>query len=92
MLRIIRPRDIESVTGLRQTRIRELEARGEFPQRVRISDRAVGWRSDEVEAWIESRPRAEDVPADTGARNGIGTKYTGAVTATAAARAEREAT
>ena len=22
-------------------------------------DRAVGWRSDEIEAWIESRPRAQ---------------------------------
>lgn len=77
-LRIIRPRDIEAVTGLRQTRIRELEACGQFPRRIRISERAVGWRSDEVEAWIKGRPLADDVPADTEARNGIGTRHTGA--------------
>lgn len=80
MIRIIRPTEIAAVTGLRATRIRELEARGEFPARIRLSDRAVGWRSDEVEEWLRSRPRAKDVPADTTTRNGIGTTHTGATT------------
>jgi prophage regulatory protein len=65
MLRILRRPDVERVTGLKKTRIDELERRGEFPQRVRISDRATGWRSDEVEAWVAARPRAADVPSDS---------------------------
>jgi hypothetical protein len=28
-----------------------------FPAGVRIGDRAVAWREDEVLAWLESRPR-----------------------------------
>jgi prophage regulatory protein len=31
---------------------------GEFPIPVKLGERAVAWRSDEVDAWIESRPRA----------------------------------
>lgn len=65
-LRILRRPDVEAVTGLRRSRIDELERAGHFPQRVRLSDRAVGWRSDEVQAWLESRPRAADVGPDVG--------------------------
>ncbi len=68
MLRILRRPEVEAATGLRKTRIDDLERAGQFPKRVRISTRACGWRSDEVEAWIASRPRAEDVDADTGDR------------------------
>jgi prophage regulatory protein len=50
--------DLQRVTGLKRSRLDELERRGEFPARVRISNRAVAWRSDEVERWIESRQRA----------------------------------
>ncbi len=64
MIRILRRPEVESKTGLRRTRLDELERKGEFPKRVRISDRATGWRSDEIDAWIESRPRAADVDAD----------------------------
>jgi len=64
MRRIMRRPEVEAVTGLRRTRLDELERLGKFPQRVRISDRATGWRSDEVEEWIESRPLACDVESD----------------------------
>lgn len=61
---ILRRPDVAVATGLRKAQIDRLEARGEFPKRRRLSARAVGWRSDEVEAWIESRPLADDVRAD----------------------------
>lgn len=66
MLRIIRRPEIQAMTGLGRTRIDELERAGNFPARIRISTRACGWRSDEVERWIDSRPRAADIPADRG--------------------------
>lgn len=59
MLRILRRPEVESIVGLRRTRIDELERTGRFPKRIRLSARAVGWRSDEIEDWITSRPRAE---------------------------------
>ena len=64
MIRILRRPDVQALTGLRKTRLDELERQGKFPQRIRISDRATGWRSDEVAAWIEARPRAAEVEAD----------------------------
>jgi len=63
-IRILRRRQTCDQVGMSQTRVDVLEKRGEFPQRVRISERAVGWRSDEIEAWILARPRAADVPPD----------------------------
>lgn len=75
MLRILRRPEVAAVTGLSPTRIHELERKGEFPARVRLSERACGWRSDEVEEWIASRPRAADVRPDIGAdprRRGVG--------------------
>lgn len=66
MLRILRRPDVEAITGLKRTRLDDLERRGEFPKRVRISDRATGWRSDEVEAWVAALPLAETAPPDSG--------------------------
>lgn len=57
MLRILRRPEVEAATGLSKTQINRLEREGKFPKRVQISDRAVGWRSDEIEAWNDARPR-----------------------------------
>ena len=75
MQRILRRPEVVSATGLSASRIHELEQKGQFPARVRLSDRACGWLSDEIEAWINARPRAADVRPDIGAdprQRGIG--------------------
>lgn len=51
------PAVIEAV-GLGRSAIYALEARGEFPKRRKLTLRASAWRSDEINAWIESRPAA----------------------------------
>ena len=33
------------------------KAQGRFPQSVKISARAVGWYEDEIDEYIETRPR-----------------------------------
>jgi len=43
------------VTGLRKTKIYDLQAEGEFPMRVKITTHAVGWIEEEVQAWIARR-------------------------------------
>lgn len=94
MRRILRRPEVEAMTGLRRTRLDELERQGKFPQRIRISDRATGWRSDEIEAWIEARPRACDVDADMGEQLraiDVESKRKGAKARTAAIKERREA-
>jgi prophage regulatory protein len=54
-LRILRRRVVESATGLGRSAIYALMAKGEFPKSVKLTAKAVGWRSVDVEAWIASR-------------------------------------
>ena len=63
---LLRRNEVQRITGLGRTRLDELEREGRFPARVRVSDRAVAWRSDELDEWLASRPRASDVRADRG--------------------------
>ena len=42
-------------TGLGRSTLYALVAAGGFPPPVKLSLRAVGWRSQEVDAWLQSR-------------------------------------
>ena len=46
-------------TGLGRTRRWQLEKKGAFPRRVKISERAVGWYAREIIEFARSRPRVE---------------------------------
>jgi prophage regulatory protein len=48
--------------GLSKSTLWELVRRGQFPRPVRISSRAVAWRSSEVERWIAERTEAGRAP------------------------------
>ena len=56
----IRIRQVLAKTGLAQSSLYDLMARGEFPKPVPLSERRVAWLLDEVEAWIEQRVAARD--------------------------------
>lgn len=43
-------------TGLGRSTIYRMMAERRFPQAVRLSGRAVGWRSADVRHWADSRP------------------------------------
>jgi prophage regulatory protein len=43
------------VTGLRKTTIYELQAKGRFPRRVKITAHSVGWVEADVQAWLAQR-------------------------------------
>ena len=53
--RIIRSDELVTTTGLSRVTIWRLEQIGEFPKRRKLSAAAVGWKSSEIAAWIESR-------------------------------------
>jgi len=54
-MRMLRLAQVMDVTGLRKTKIYDLQAEGEFPMRVKITTHAVGWIEEEVQAWIARR-------------------------------------
>lgn len=55
---LLRLPDVARLTGLRRSSIYALVARGQFPRPVKLTRVASAWRSDELAAWIASRPRA----------------------------------
>lgn len=64
-LRMLRIREVESRTGLKKTQIYRLERRGEFPRRVKISERASGHVESEVEDFIARRIAASRAAPST---------------------------
>ena len=50
------------VTGLSKATVYRLLERGEFPPRVKLSPRCVGWRVADVDAWLDERAAASGVP------------------------------
>jgi prophage regulatory protein len=54
---ILRFPELQKVVGLSRCSIWRLENARKFPARVQLSSNSVGWRSDEVAAWIEARAR-----------------------------------
>jgi len=54
-LRILRRKQVEERIGLARSSLYALIATNQFPRPVQLSKRAVGWRVEEVEAWIASR-------------------------------------
>ncbi|PIE46016.1 MAG: DNA-binding protein [Gammaproteobacteria bacterium] len=53
--RILRAKEVISLTGLSRTTIWRLEKQGEFPARVSLGGNRVGWRVSEINHWIGTR-------------------------------------
>jgi predicted DNA-binding transcriptional regulator AlpA len=67
--RILRMQEVERITTFCDVHLHRLEAAGLFPRRFKISAGsgefgAVGWDSEEVQAWLDARlaSRAEPRP------------------------------
>lgn len=55
-LRALTAAEVMHKCGMGRTRLYELLSSDEFPQPIR-NGRSVRWLSDEVDAWLRSRPR-----------------------------------
>ena len=51
--KIIRFTEVHKRTGLSRTTVWNLEQSGNFPERIILSARAVGWYEHEVNTWID---------------------------------------
>lgn len=57
-IHILRIHDVMDRTKMSRSFIYAAEKNGEFPKRVQLSARAVGWIESDVEAWLEQRASA----------------------------------
>jgi prophage regulatory protein len=53
--RILRLDQVQQVTGLGRSCIYQMQALNQFPQRIKIGVRAVGWIESEVQQWLARR-------------------------------------
>ena len=53
--RALRLPQVCQVTGLRRSMIYQLQSERRFPQRIKLSARAVGWLEREVQDWLARR-------------------------------------
>jgi predicted DNA-binding transcriptional regulator AlpA len=63
-LRFLRQSEVERICGLSGDLLLLLEKRGEFPVRVPLSSRAVGWVEAEVLEWTRQRIALRDDAAE----------------------------
>jgi prophage regulatory protein len=52
---ILRLPQVEQATGYKRSHIYALESKGEFPKRIALGPRSVGWRQSDIKAWLDSR-------------------------------------
>lgn len=56
MTRLIRLKELTEIVGYRRAAIYKKMAASEFPRPVSLGPRAVAWRSDDIDTWVNSRP------------------------------------
>ena len=54
--RALKLEEVIGLISLSSATIYRMMSRGEFPRPVQLSERRTGWRSDEIEEWLASRP------------------------------------
>lgn len=56
--KLIRRKEVESITGLSRSSIYAMIARGDFPKPIKIGVQAVAWQESAIQDWISSRVAA----------------------------------
>lgn len=65
-IRFLRLREVCEKTGLGRSSVWNFSKTGKdgFPKPVRVTAGVTAWRLDELEAWMNSRPRSADIDSD----------------------------
>ena len=56
---ILRTNEVCDLVGVGRPTLWRWRKAGTFPAPVRLGPRAVGWRAEDVQAWIDARPLVE---------------------------------
>ena len=59
-MKLLRVKQVTDMIGFSRSEIYRLLSLGRFPVQIRIGERAVAWRSDEIQRWIDERVAARD--------------------------------
>jgi prophage regulatory protein len=57
MSRLVRLPEVVHITGLKKSAIYKRIKEGDFPIAVQLGAKHVAWKFDEVQEWINKRPR-----------------------------------
>jgi prophage regulatory protein len=57
MSQVLKMSEVSEMVSLSRTTIWRREREGNFPQRIHLGERRIGWNADEIVAWLEARPR-----------------------------------
>jgi len=55
---ILRFQDLQKLFKVSRSSLDRWEAKNAFPKRINIGENSVGWRSDEIQKWLQDRPNA----------------------------------
>jgi len=58
--RLIKLNEVKRKTGLSRSSVYRLAKTGEFPQPIKLGERASGWLESEINGWIDSRIEQRD--------------------------------
>lgn len=53
--RILRLKEVAARVNLCKAMIYRLQAQGDFPKSIKLSQRATGWYEHDIEAWLSNR-------------------------------------
>jgi prophage regulatory protein len=57
-MKIIRPNELAKLLHISTTTLWRMEKRGDLPQRIKLSTRAVGWLESDIQEWLKNRPKS----------------------------------
>jgi prophage regulatory protein len=52
---LLRPADLAQMLGVGRVTVWRWSKLPDFPKTIRLSERCIGWRLSDVEAWLESK-------------------------------------
>lgn len=68
-MKILRLKEVLSITGLSKTSIYDFVADGSFPMSVQLGARSVGWIESEIDDWINKKIEQRNKLASKVSRN-----------------------
>lgn len=54
-MKMLRMKNVLEITGLSRSTVYESIKQGNFPKQIKLGVKAVGWTSDSINEWLESK-------------------------------------